>query len=51
MACLPFQPRFGKESEISLSDEETHIMLLEPKSALNTGNIESERTVRELERI
>jgi len=26
-------------------------MLLEPMSALNTGNIESERTVRELERI
>jgi mannose-6-phosphate isomerase-like protein (cupin superfamily) len=31
--------------------EETHIMLLEPKSTLNTGNIENERTVAELQRI
>lgn len=33
------------------ADEETHIMLLEPKTTLNTGNVASERTVRELERI
>ena len=33
------------------ADEETHIMLLEPKSTLNTGNVESERTVRQLQRI
>jgi mannose-6-phosphate isomerase-like protein (cupin superfamily) len=33
------------------ADEETHIMLLEPKSTLNTGNVESERTVHELQRI
>jgi mannose-6-phosphate isomerase-like protein (cupin superfamily) len=33
------------------AEEEAHIMLLEPKSTLNTGNVESERTVRELERI
>jgi mannose-6-phosphate isomerase-like protein (cupin superfamily) len=33
------------------AEEETHIMLLEPKSTLNTGNVDSERTVRELERI
>ena len=33
------------------ADEETHIMLLEPKTTLNTGNVESERTVKELERI
>lgn len=33
------------------AEEETHIMLLEPKSTLNTGNVESERRVRELERI
>ena len=32
-------------------DEEVHIILLEPKTTLNTGNIENERTVRELERI
>jgi mannose-6-phosphate isomerase-like protein (cupin superfamily) len=33
------------------ADEETHILLLEPKSTLNTGNVEGERTVRELQRI
>jgi mannose-6-phosphate isomerase-like protein (cupin superfamily) len=33
------------------ADEETHIMLLEPKSTLNTGNVESERTVHELQQI
>ncbi len=33
------------------AEEETHIMLLEPKTTLNTGNVESERTVRELQRI
>ncbi len=33
------------------AEEETHIMLLEPKTTLNTGNVESERTVRELERL
>ncbi len=33
------------------ADEETHVMLLEPKSTLNTGNVENERTVVELQRI
>jgi mannose-6-phosphate isomerase-like protein (cupin superfamily) len=33
------------------ADEETHIMLLEPKSTLNTGNVESERTVHQLQQI
>ena len=33
------------------ADEETHIVLLEPKSTLNTGNVRSERTVEELQRI
>jgi quercetin dioxygenase-like cupin family protein len=33
------------------ADEETHIMLLEPKSTLNTGNLENERTRAELQRI
>jgi mannose-6-phosphate isomerase-like protein (cupin superfamily) len=33
------------------ADEETHVMLLEPKSTLNTGNLRSERTVAELLRI
>ncbi len=33
------------------ADEETHILLLEPKSTLNTGNVQNERTVAELQRI
>ena len=36
---------------LPVGDEEVHIILLEPKATLNTGNIENERTVRELERI
>lgn len=34
-----------------VAEEEVHIMLLEPKSTLNTGNVQNERTVAELERI
>jgi mannose-6-phosphate isomerase-like protein (cupin superfamily) len=33
------------------ADEETLVMLLEPKTTLNTGNVHNERTVAELERI
>jgi mannose-6-phosphate isomerase-like protein (cupin superfamily) len=33
------------------ADEEAHILLLEPKSTLNTGNVVNERTVAALERI
>jgi mannose-6-phosphate isomerase-like protein (cupin superfamily) len=33
------------------ADEETHIMLLEPKTTLNTGNLVNERTIADLERI
>jgi len=33
------------------ADEETHVVLLEPKSTLNTGNIQNERTVANLQRI
>jgi mannose-6-phosphate isomerase-like protein (cupin superfamily) len=33
------------------AEEETHIMLLEPKTTLNTGNLVNERTVQELDRI
>lgn len=36
---------------LPVADEEVHIILLEPKSTLNTGNVTNERTVRELERI
>jgi len=34
-----------------VADEEVHIMLIEPKSTLNTGNITNERTVAQLEQI
>lgn len=34
-----------------VADEEVQLVLLEPATTLNTGNVESERTVRELERI
>lgn len=34
-----------------VADEEAHVLLFEPASTLNTGNTESEMTVRELERI
>jgi len=36
---------------LPVADEETHIILLEPKSTLNTGNIQNERTVAQLDRI
>ena len=34
-----------------VADEEVHIILLEPKTTLNTGNVTNERTVRQLQRI
>lgn len=34
-----------------VADDEVHIMLFEPASTLNTGNVMSERTVSEPERI
>jgi mannose-6-phosphate isomerase-like protein (cupin superfamily) len=34
-----------------VADEEVQVMLLEPKSTLNTGNVRNERTLEELERI
>ncbi|HTZ33544.1 MAG TPA: cupin domain-containing protein [Methylomirabilota bacterium] len=34
-----------------VAEEEVHIILLEPKSTLNTGNVTNERTVRKLEQI
>jgi mannose-6-phosphate isomerase-like protein (cupin superfamily) len=33
------------------ADEEVHLMLLEPKTTLNTGNVRNERARDELERI
>lgn len=34
-----------------VAEEEVHVMLLEPKTTLNTGNIKNERTVEALEKI
>jgi mannose-6-phosphate isomerase-like protein (cupin superfamily) len=34
-----------------VAPEEVHVVLFEPKSTLNTGNVESERTVTNLDRI
>ena len=34
-----------------VADKEVHVMLLEPKSTLNTGNVRNERTREQLERI
>jgi mannose-6-phosphate isomerase-like protein (cupin superfamily) len=34
-----------------VADEEVHIVLIEPRSTLNTGNITNERTVAQLEQI
>ena len=33
------------------ADEEVHVVLIEPKTTLNTGNIVNERTVARLQRI
>ena len=34
-----------------VASEEAHVLLLEPKTTLNTGNVRNERTVSELDRI
>ncbi len=34
-----------------VTDEECHVVLLEPKSTLNTGNVRNERTLEQLQRI
>ncbi len=34
-----------------VAEEEVHVVLLEPKSTLNTGNVKNERTLPQLERI
>jgi mannose-6-phosphate isomerase-like protein (cupin superfamily) len=36
---------------LPVADEEVHIVLIEPKTTLNTGNLTNERTVAQLERI
>ena len=34
-----------------VADEEAHVLLFEPASTLNTGNVENELTLRDLQRI
>ncbi|MBI1826155.1 MAG: cupin domain-containing protein [Planctomycetes bacterium] len=34
-----------------VAEEETHVMLIEPKTVLNTGNVTDARTLHELDRI
>ena len=36
---------------LPIADDEVHIVLIEPKTTLNTGNITNERTVARLQRI
>src|SRR5690242_4351752 len=36
---------------LPIAEEEAHVILLEPKSTLNTGNTQNERTVANLDRI
>jgi len=36
---------------LPVAAEEVHVLLVEPKSTLNTGNLRNERTVAELERL
>jgi mannose-6-phosphate isomerase-like protein (cupin superfamily) len=40
-----------KVEHLPVADEEVHIVLIEPRSTLNTGNISNERTVSQLESI
>lgn len=36
---------------LPIADEECHVLLLEPKSTLNTGTVQNDRTVAKLQRI
>ena len=36
---------------LPIADEETAVLLLEPKTTLNTGNVRNERTLAELDRL
>ena len=36
---------------LPIAEEEAHVLLLEPKTTLNTGNVRDEKTVANLERI
>ena len=43
-------PRGTEHCPLALTDE-VHVLLLEPKSTLNTGNVVNERTVAALDRL
>lgn len=36
---------------LPVAEEEAQVLLLEPKTTLNTGNVQTERTIADLERI
>jgi mannose-6-phosphate isomerase-like protein (cupin superfamily) len=36
---------------LPVAEEEVHVMLLEPRTTLNTGNVENEQTVREPQKL
>ncbi len=36
---------------LPVASKEAHVLLLEPKSTLNTGNVQDERTVADLKRV
>ena len=36
---------------LPVAEEEVHVLLIEPKSTLNTGNVQNERTVTDLGRL
>jgi mannose-6-phosphate isomerase-like protein (cupin superfamily) len=36
---------------LPVAEQEAHVLLLEPKTTLNTGNVNNERTVEQLERL
>ncbi len=36
---------------LPVAEEEVHVLLLEPKTTLNTGNVQNERTVADLKQI
>jgi mannose-6-phosphate isomerase-like protein (cupin superfamily) len=36
---------------LPVAEEETHVLLVEPATTLNTGNVRNERTVEDLKRI
>jgi mannose-6-phosphate isomerase-like protein (cupin superfamily) len=36
---------------LPIAEEEAHVLMLEPKTTLNTGNVQNERTIADLEQI